>query len=782
MTDSVPLSRSTADPSNSPRLAALRHYHVWDTEAEAAFDRITELASHVLDMPIAIINFVGRERQWFKSCVGIEAEGTSLDISICTTTIQSTDVLTIPDLREDTRFADNPFVQEEPNVQFYMGAPLITPEGHRLGTLCVMDYEPRHPTAHDEETLARLARVVMDELEQRAAARKQQAVLESIGEAFYTVDTQWGITYANDNAAEHWGVTPEALRGRAVWELLSDAERAALEPTLRSAQREQTSLQTIYGDSEADRWYHIHAHPFEQGMSVYLHDITDQHVIAQERALLTKAVEELNDAVLITEAEPVDFPGPAIVYANPAFEEMTGHALDEVKGKTPRILQGPDTDRAVLDGLRAHLEHEQPWEGETVNYRKDGTPYTVRWNMAPVRNEEGICTHWVSVQQDVTERRNREARLRQQRNLLAQTQRLAGAWELDVQANTLSWSEKVYRIHELPPDTPVTVHQTLGFYSEEARMQLQEALDRCMRTGETYDLELPITTAQGNARWVRTVGGVIDRDEDGAIIKVGGAIQDITERKEANEALIQAKEEAEEMNRLKTSFLANMSHEIRTPLTSVIGFSEVLKSIDLPERAQKCTALIHKSGKRLMNTLNSVLDLSQLEAEAMRLHPIEIDVAAVLQETVHIQQRRFSNAGVHVQVQVSDDPLPATIDQAAFACVVRHLVDNAIKFSPEESTVRVRLRARDTRLQLIVKDRGIGIDETFLPHLFDAFKQESTGDARAYEGNGLGLAITKRLVDLMGGSISIETAKGEGATFVVDWPRHTGADAVSVSE
>jgi PAS domain S-box-containing protein len=750
---------------------ALRHYHVWDTASEASFDRITELASHVLDMPIAIINFIGADRQWSKSCVGLEVESTSLDNAICTTTIETPEVLTIPDLRADDRFADKSFVQDDPKVQFYMGAPLITHDGHRLGALCVMDHTPRHPTSHDEETLARLAQVVIDELEQRAAERKKHAVLEAIGEAFYTVDTQWGLTYANDKAAEHWSESPKALRGRVVWELLSDTERAALEPTLRSAQREQTSLQTVFEDPEADCWYRIHVHPFEQGLSVYMHDITEQQAIARERTLLAQAVEQLNESVVVTEADPADRPGPRIVYVNPAFEDMTGYTFQEVQGKTPRILQGPKTDRGVLDDLRAHLNRGQPWEGETVNYRKDGTPYMVRWNMAPVRNEEGTCTHWVAVQQDVTERNRRQKALRQQRNLLSQAQRIAGAWELDVQTHALSWTERVYRIHEVPLDTPITVHQALSFYPEEARARLQEVLDRCIRTGETYDLELPITTAQGQPRWVRTVGGVIDRAEDGTVTRVGGALQDITERKEATEALITAKEEAEEMSRLKTAFLANMSHEIRTPLTSIMGFSDVLMSTELPERAQKCTALIHKAGRRLLNTLNSVLDLSQLQAEAMTLHPAEFDAASVLRRVVRVQARQADNSAVHLHVEAPKEPMPAVLDQTAFEQIVTHLVDNAVKFSSEEGTVTVQLQASDQQLQLDVQDTGIGIDADFLPHLFEAFKQESTGDSRAYEGNGLGLAITKRLVDLMGGSIRVESTKGNGTTFYVKWPR-----------
>ncbi len=266
----------------------------------------------------------------------------------------------------------------------------------------------------------------------------------------------------------------------------------------------------------------------------------------QSLQVLSKAVEQAKEAVLITEAKPLDEPGPRIVYVNSAFEKQTGYAEGEVLGKTPRILQGAETDRAVLNSLRAALEAEEEWEGETINYRKDGSPYVVQWNLAPVRGTDGSVEYWVSVQRDVTEERRRERALRRQKSLLEQTQRLAGAWEVDLRSGQVSWSDEVYRIHEVAPDTQIEAEDSVEFYAPEARPRVREAFERCVHEREPYALELPLDTAKGNRRWVRTVGAPVE-EENGEVVKVAGAIQDITERKQA---LRQVREERDFVNAL----------------------------------------------------------------------------------------------------------------------------------------------------------------------------------------------------------------------------------------
>ena len=265
-------------------------------------------------------------------------------------------------------------------------------------------------------------------------------------------------------------------------------------------------------------------------------DITGRKQRTEELRRLSEAVEQTQEAVLITEAAPLDDPGPRIVFANGAHEEMTGYREDELLGCTPRVFQGPRTDREVLDGLRAALEAGDEWEGETINYRKDGTPYRVHWNVAPVRGPAGDIRYWVSVQRDVTEQREQAAARRREHNLLAQTQRLAGAWEVHVDTGTVDWSEKVYDIYEVPPGEDITTDRVMAFHPPDARATLQEAIERCVEDGEPYDLELPMVTAAGSERWVRTVASPVEW-EDGRVVKVAGAVQDITDRVQAQETL-----------------------------------------------------------------------------------------------------------------------------------------------------------------------------------------------------------------------------------------------------
>ena len=316
---------------------------------------------------------------------------------------------------------------------------------------------------------------------------------------------------------------------------------SALLPEVAEARAQETPSLPVE-ENGRPRYYRLAESTYgrNRGRQVLLEDVTERalrrRVREQEHRFLAEAVGQAREAVLVTEAEPLDKPGPRIVYANEAFEEMTGYREEEVLGRTPRLLQGPETDRSVLDSLRAALETGERWQGETVNYRKDGTPYTVQWNVAPVTGEEGEIRHWVSVQRDVTEQRDREQRIRRQKSLLKQTQRLAGAWEADLQAGQVSWSEKVYEIHEMEPGSDVGLEEAIAFYPPEVRGQVQEVIQEIAEESTSYDLELPIVTAKGNRRWVRTVGAPSETS-GGEVTKVAGALQDITERRKAEQAL-----------------------------------------------------------------------------------------------------------------------------------------------------------------------------------------------------------------------------------------------------
>lgn len=238
---------------------------------------------------------------------------------------------------------------------------------------------------------------------------------------------------------------------------------------------------------------------------------------------------------------------------------------------------------------------------------------------------------------------------------------------------------------------------------------------------------------------------------------------------ESNAALEKGVTEAEEMNRLQAAFLADMSHEIRTPLTSIIGFAEVLDD-RVSGEAGRFTSLILTSSRRLLDTLNSVLDLSKLDREEVRLEPEQTDVATEVRDTVRLFRAQAEEVGVSLRVE-GPAAIPAALDPSALHRCCSNLVSNAVKYTGEGGSVTVRARAEADTVVVTVADTGVGIDPASQDTLFDPFEQSDEGAQQNEGGTGLGLAITQRLASLMGGAIEVESTPGEGSVFTLRLPR-----------
>jgi len=271
-------------------------------------------------------------------------------------------------------------------------------------------------------------------------------------------------------------------------------------------------------------------------------------------------------------------------------------------------------------------------------------------------------------------------------------------------------------------------------------------------------------------------GCVLERDFVPYVLADGTAAlwvyRDISERKERERRLREAKDEAQEANRMKSVFLANMSHEIRTPLTSMIGFAEVIgDEVEDDEEGPipRFAHLIEESGHRLLETLDSVLNLSKLEAGEMELSPESIPFADEVRETAELFGPQAEEAGIDLRVYTPDESLRGYVDPGGLRIVLRNLISNALKYT-EDGVVCVRAERQNGVAIIEVEDTGIGMNPDEASALFEAFRQESEGIAREYEGSGLGLAVTKRVVDQMDGSIDVETEKGKGSCFTVSLP------------
>lgn len=246
--------------------------------------------------------------------------------------------------------------------------------------------------------------------------------------------------------------------------------------------------------------------------------------------------------------------------------------------------------------------------------------------------------------------------------------------------------------------------------------------------------------------------------------------------------LTEAKEKAEEASRLKSAMLANMSHEVRTPLTSITGFAEVMAD-EADGQAEHFASLIHENSQRLLETLGSVLRLSKLEAGKQTVRFEKMDLVEELHALITEQSERAEQAGVALRVEVDCDRCPCHLDPGAVQRILRNLVGNAIKFTEEGGEVVLRAdrvtrapsaqddEAAFTHARLEVEDTGAGMSKSFQEDMFKAFRQEAQTPRSGHEGSGLGLSITKQLVDLMDGEIAVESEKGEGTRFTIHLPR-----------
>jgi len=277
-------------------------------------------------------------------------------------------------------------------------------------------------------------------------------------------------------------------------------------------------------------------------------------------------------------------------------------------------------------------------------------------------------------------------------------------------------------------------------------------LTACARDGKKTDVSYNATTFY---------------DRDRRLQGVFAAARDVTERKRFEQSL-------QEANRMKSEFLANMSHELRTPLNGIIGFTEFLvdeKPGPLRPKQKEYLGDVLNSARHLLQLINDVLDLAKVEAGKMELHPEIFPVHQAVEEVVAVIKGIANKRRIAVGIEIEPEVDAVMLDQHKFKQVLYNLLSNAVKFSNEGGQVDVHIRRRDLhQLEVRVCDTGIGIKAEDIKRLFTEFEQLDSGTARRFEGTGLGLALTKKIIEFQGGSISVESELGQGSTFIVVLP------------
>jgi signal transduction histidine kinase len=375
--------------------------------------------------------------------------------------------------------------------------------------------------------------------------------------------------------------------------------------------------------------------------------------------------------------------------------------------------------------------------------------------------------------------------------MLARTERIAhvGSWEWHVATDTVKWSDELFRIFQRDPaDGAPSLAEHGPLYVPEDMQRLQDAADAAVKQGVPYELELRAIRKDGTTR-VCLARGQAERDADGTVVILFGSLQDITERKQAEaeleqhrhhlEALVQertaalsiAKEAAEAASRAKTAFLATMSHELRTPMNGIMGMTSLaLHRASDPMQAEQL-AKVTRSSQDLLAIINDILDYSKMESERFVLDDVEFNLGSVMDALLGLKTPLANDKGLKLEVSLAPELscLMLRGDAQRLGQVLGHLTSNAIQFT-EEGAVSVRARVSDETpadvlLRFEVQDTGIGISAENQRLLFTAFQQVDGSTTRKHGGIGLGLALSKRLVQAMGGGMGVESVEHSGTTF-----------------
>ncbi|WP_333600842.1 PAS domain S-box protein [Flavobacterium sp.] len=584
------------------------------------------------------------------------------------------------------------------------------------------------------------------------------------------------IVYVNEAFTKMTGYTSEEVIGKTPRILQgpkTDREELnKLSAALRQWQPYEVTLLN-YKKTGEEFWIQMSINPVADATGWYTHwvaierDVTKQKQEEERLKLLESVVTNTNDAVVIKEARPSSEGGRKIVYVNESFTRMSGYTPDEIIGKTHQLVQGANTNAEELKRFYEALDAWQPIEVTIINYNKEGKEYWVQLSLNPVTNDKGEYTHWISIERDVTERKNQEQKLKETTQTLSDTLESIqdGFYSLDANWNVTYWNKEAEKLSGKRYDEMIGKN-FWELYDGSLSEKIHNAFYKAKSQKRPVRLEVFSKQLQ---YWFELNAYP---SEMGLTVY----FKNITDRKHTESKLKKMNRSLE--NNIKELAISNQelerfayvaSHDLQEPLRMVTSFlTQIEKRYEpvLDEKGKKYIFFAVDGARRMRQIILDLLEFSRIGKSETKLE--EVDVNSIIEEIRLLYRKQIEDKNA----QINYTELPKIKTHAApIKQVFQNLISNALKYSkPDQSPIiTISFSENATSWKFEIKDNGIGISQEYFDKIFIIFQRLHSKEE--YSGTGMGLTITKKIIENLRGQIWLESEEGYGTTFYFTIPK-----------
>lgn len=662
------------------------------------------------------------------------------------------------------------------------------------------------------------------EVENERLAARNLEILESITDAFFAIDRRWLFTYGNPQTEDILGRKVEEFYGKNLWEEFPGLIGTEFETAYRDAMDKgvQTAFTAYYPDH--DRWYDVRTFPSANGITIYFRDVSKRIKIEENLRSFQGETERQrrNYEAILSNTPDLGYVWDLdhrFIYVNEGLLNMWGKTWDESIGKNCLELGYEPWHAAMHDReIDEVVATKKPVRG-VVPFNGTFGRRMYDYILVPVFGADGEVEAVAGTTRDVTDIQQNQRRnefiialdeavrpLETPEEITQTLARLLGEYlgadrcayaEVEADENhfyitgdyvrgdtesivgryamsdfgaevlRLMLENKPYIVNDVDDDTQVTPEDLAAYRLTAIQAVICIPLHKngrfvaCMAVHQKVprnwsNEEIEIVTVVANRFWE--------------------AIERARVLKSLNESLTreqEARQTAETFNRIKDEFLATVSHELRTPLNAILGWSTMLRAGKISgEQANRAVETVERSARAQAQLIDDLLDISRIITGKLRLEVASLDLSDVITSAVDAMRPAADAKNIRLQMTLDSTAGLISGDANRLQQVVWNLVSNAVKFTPRDGRVQIRLERINSHVEIIVSDTGKGIEADFLPFIFDRFRQADQTTTRQYGGLGLGLSIVRQLVEMHGGTIHAESAgEDKGSTFVVKLPR-----------